>query len=140
MPSSWRELPDTTAVTFAPEGGYGEANGRTIFTHGVEVGSARNETHNLRTATDELLASLAQSNPGLSRPSGYDRVNIGGRQGLRAVMSNTSSAGQPENIVVFTSQLRDGSLFYAVAVAPREDFAAYGRIFDRVITSIQLID
>jgi len=50
-------------VTFAPEGGYGEANGRTVFTHGVEVGSARNETHNLRTATDELLASLAQSNP-----------------------------------------------------------------------------
>jgi hypothetical protein len=140
VPSNWRELPGTSAVTFAPEGGYGEANGRTIFTHGVEVGSARNETHNLRTATDELLASLAQSNPGLSRPSGYDRVNIGGRQGLRAVLSNTSSAGQPENIVVFTSQLRDGSLFYAVAVAPREDFAAYGRIFDRVITSIQLID
>ena len=34
-------------------------------------------------------------------------------------MSNTSSTGQPENIVMFTSQLRDGSLFYAVAVAPR---------------------
>jgi hypothetical protein len=140
VPSNWRELPGTSAVTFAPEGAYGEANGRTVFTHGVEVGSARNETHNLRTATDELLASLAQSNPGLSRPPGYDRVNIGGRQGLRAVLSNTSSAGQPENIVVFTSQLRDGSLFYAVAVAPREDFAAYGRVFDRVITSIQLID
>jgi hypothetical protein len=140
VPSNWRELPGTTAVTFAPEGAYGEANGRSVFTHGVEVGAARNETHNLRTATDELLASLAQSNPGASRPSGYDRVNIGGRQGLRAVLSNTSLAGQPENIVVFTSQLRDGSLFYAFAVAPREDFPDYGRIFDRVIRSIQLID
>jgi hypothetical protein len=75
----------------------------------------------------------------LSRPSGYDRVNLGGRQGLRAVMSNTSSAGQPENIVIFTALLRDGSLFYAVAVAPRADFPSYSRIFDRVITSIQLI-
>jgi hypothetical protein len=140
VPSNWRELPGTNAVTFAPEGAYGEANGRSVFTHGVEVGAARNETHNLRTATDELLASLAQSNPGLSRPSGYDRVNIGGRQGLRAVLSNTSPAGQPENIVVFTSQLRDGSLFYAFAVAPRGDFSEYGRIFDRVISSIQLID
>ena len=55
-------------------------------------------------------------------------------------MSNTSSAGQPENIVVFTSQLRDGSLFFAVAVAPRDDFQTYGRVFDRVISSIQLID
>ena len=41
---------------------------------------------------------------------------------------------------MFTAQLRDGSLFYAVAVAPRADFSAYGRIFDRVISSIQLID
>jgi hypothetical protein len=55
-------------------------------------------------------------------------------------MSNTSSAGQPENIVVFTTQLRDGSLFYAVAVAPRDDFPSYRGIFDRVISSIQLID
>src|SRR6202035_3380593 len=110
------------------------------FTHGVEVGSARNETHDLQTATNELIASLAAGNPGLSRPAGYDQVKVGGRQGLRAVMSNTSSTGQPENIVIFTSQLRNGSLFYAVAVAPRADFQSYGRVFDRVITSIELID
>jgi hypothetical protein len=140
VPSNWRELPRAGAVTFAPEGAYGDANGQSVFTHGVEVGSARNETHDLRTATDELIASLAAGNPELSRPSVYDRVNVGGRQGLRAVMSNTSSTGQPENIVIFTSQLRDGALFYAVAVAPRADFQSYSRIFDRVISSIQLID
>ena len=140
VPSNWRELPGTNAVTFAPEGAYGDSNGQGIFTHGVEVGSARNESHDLQTATNELLASLAEANPGLSRPSGYDRVTIGGRQGLRAVMTNTSSTGQPENIVAFTSQLRDGSLFYAVAVAPRNEFQSYGRVFDRVIGSIQLID
>ena len=140
VPSNWKELPGSSAVTFAPEGAYGSANGQSVFTHGVEVGSARNETHNLRTATDELIASLASGNPGLSRPSAYDRVSVGGRQGLRAVLSNTSSTGEPENIVAFTAQLRDGSLFYAVAVAPRADFQAYSRIFDRVITSIQLID
>ena len=57
--------PGTNAVTFAPEGAYGDANGQSVFTHGVEVGSARNETHDLQTATDELIASLAQGNPGL---------------------------------------------------------------------------
>src|SRR5882724_10639602 len=36
VPSNWRELPGSSAVTFAPEGAYGEANGRTVFTHGVE--------------------------------------------------------------------------------------------------------
>ena len=140
VPSNWRELPGNNTVTFAPEGAYGNANGQSVFTHGVEVGAARNESHNLQAATNELIASLAEGNPGLSRPARFDRVNVGGRQGLRAVMTNTSSAGEPENIVAFTSQLRDGSLFYAVAVAPRGDFAAYSRIFDRVIGSIQLID
>jgi hypothetical protein len=140
VPSNWRELPGTNAVTFAPDGAYGDVNGQSTFTHGVEVGSARNESHDLQTATNELIASLAQGNPGLSRPARYDRVKIGGRQGLRAVMSNTSAAGPGESIVVFTSQLRDGSLFYAVAVAPRSDFQAYGQVFDRVISSIQLID
>jgi hypothetical protein len=140
VPSNWRELPGTNAVTFAPEGGYGDANGQSMFTHGLEVGASRNETHNLQTATNELIASLAQGNPGLSRPSGYDRVNVSGRQGLRTVMSNTSSTGQPENILVLTAQLRDGTLFYAVAVAPRSDFPSYRSVFDRVISSIQLID
>jgi hypothetical protein len=140
VPSNWRELPGNSAVTFAPEGAYGRANGQSVFTHGVEIGSARNESHDLQTATNELLASLGQGNPGLSRPSRYDRVDVGGRRGLRAVLSNTSSTGEPENIVVFTSQLRDGTLFYAVAVAPRSDFPSYSRIFDRVISSIQLID
>ena len=61
------------AVTFAPRGASGTVNGQNVFTHGVEIGVARNETHELRTATDELIQSLAQSNPRLSRPSSYER-------------------------------------------------------------------
>jgi peptidase M48-like protein len=141
VPANWRELPGNNTVTFAPDGAYGgDGNRQSVFTHGVELGTARNESHDLQTATNELLASLGEGNPGLSRPARFDRVKVGGRQGLRAVMTNTSSAGQPENIVAFTSLLRDGSLFYAVAVAPQGDFPAYSRIFDRVISSIQLID
>src|SRR6185312_2892061 len=54
VPSNWRELQSESSVTFAPEGAYGQANGANVFTHGVEIGVARNETHNLQTATDEL--------------------------------------------------------------------------------------
>ncbi len=140
VPQNWRELPEANAVTFAPEGAYGDANGQSVFTHGVEVGTSRNESHDLRTATDELIASMASGNPGLGRPSGYDRVRLGGRPGLRAVIANTSSLGQPENIVIFTARLHDGTLFYAVAVAPQDQFQSYSRVFDQVITSIQLID
>jgi hypothetical protein len=128
-------------VTFAPEGAYGQADGQNVFTHGVEIGGARNESHDLDAATTELIDSLAQANPGLRRSGGTDRVDLSGRAGLRTVLSNSQSAtGQPESIVVFTTQLRDGNLFYAVAVAPQTDFNAYRSVFDKVIRSIQLME
>jgi hypothetical protein len=141
VPSNWREIPGQSAVTFAPEGAYGQADGQNVFTHGVEIGATRNETRDLQTATNQLLESLAQANPGLSRSSGYDQVTIAGRPGLRTVLTNSQSAtGQPESIVAFTTQLRDGNLFYAVAVAPQSDFGAYRGVFDKVIRSIQLME
>ena len=140
VPSNWRELPGSNAVTFAPDGAYGNAGGQRVFTHGVEIGVARNETHDVRTATDELVASLASANPNLSRPSGYDRATIGGRQGLHTVISNVSDAtGQQERIAVFTVLLRDASLFYALGVAPRDRFSDYEGAFRRVIGSIEIL-
>jgi peptidase M48-like protein len=141
VPSNWREITGQSAVTFAPDGAYGQASGQNVFTHGVEIGGARNESHDLQVATGELLDSLAQSNPGLRRSSGPDRVSLSGRDGLRTVLANSQSAtGEPESIVVFTTQLRDGNLFYAVAVAPQNDFNAYRGVFDKVIRSIQLLE
>jgi beta-barrel assembly-enhancing protease len=139
VPSNWRELQDTNSVTFAPDGAYGTFNGQNVFTHGIEFGMARNESHNLETATDELLESLARSNPGLRRSSGYDRVTFADRRGLRTVLSNRSEAtGQDEGIEVFTTQLRDGSLFYAIGVAPQDEFRDYRGVFNRVISSVQV--
>jgi hypothetical protein len=141
VPSNWREIPGQSAVTFAPEGAYGQANGQNVFTHGVEIGGVRNESHDLETSSNELVDSLAQANPGLGRSAGFDRVTLSGRAGLRTVLTNSQSAtGQPESIVVFTTQLRDGNLFYAVAVAPQTDFNAYRSVFDKVIRSIQLME
>jgi beta-barrel assembly-enhancing protease len=139
VPSNWQELQDGNSVTYAPEGAYGQANGQSVFTHGVEIGIARNESHDLQTATDELLASLSQGNPNLSRPSGYGRARVAGRNGLRAVLSNVSEAtGQRESIEVYTTQMRDGNLFYAVTVAPQNAYSSYRGVFERVVGSIQL--
>jgi len=141
VPSNWRELPGTNAVTFAPEGAYGTEGGQSVFTHGVQIGVARNETHDLRTATDEFVDSLAGGNPNLSRPSGYDRTSIGGRNGLHAALSNVSDAtGQQERIEVFTILLRDGSLFYVLGVAPRDRASDYQKTFRRVVGSIRIIE
>jgi len=141
VPSNWRELPGSEAITFAPDGAYGSTGQRgSSFTHGIEIGVARNEMHDLRTATDELVSTVAGSNPNLSRPSSYDRMTIGGRQGLHTALSNGSNAsGQQERIAVFTMLLSDGNLFYALGVAPRDRFSEYEGTFRRVIGSIEIV-
>lgn len=48
VPSDWRELPGFNAVTFAPEGGYGNAGLKSVFTHGVGIGLAHSDRRSLR--------------------------------------------------------------------------------------------
>ena len=46
--------------------------------------------------------------------------------------------GQGEDDQLFTTQMRDGNLFYAIGVAPRDEFSSYQRVFDRIVGSLQL--
>ncbi len=138
VPSNWQQIGGGNAVTFAPEGAYGSVQGQNVFTHGMEIGVARNEADDLQTATEELIRSLAESNPRLGRASGYDRGTIGGQTALRTVLSNQSDVtGQPEQIELFTTQMRDGTFFYAIGVAPRDSFSDYERVFRKIVGTIQ---
>jgi hypothetical protein len=138
VPANWEELGNNNSVTFAPQGGYGNLNGQSVFTHGMEMGLTRSESHDLQTATDELIQAMQQGNPRLSRPNNYDRGTIGGRQGLRAVLSNVSDAtGNQEVVEIYTTLLGDGSMFYAFGVAPRDEYNGYANVFRNVIKSIK---
>ncbi|MEO7190159.1 MAG: M48 family metalloprotease [Vicinamibacterales bacterium] len=138
VPSNWRELANSGAVTFAPEGAYAETNAGSIFTHGVELGIARNEAHDLQTATGELIAALRQGNPQLGQPSNYRRTSLNGQTALQTSMTNISDATRREEVIqMVTCQMRDGNLFYAIAVAPRDQVSTYQSVFQRVISSIR---
>jgi hypothetical protein len=139
VPANWQEIQSNSSVTFAPGGAYGQANGQTVFTHGVEFGMGRNESHDLQTATDELIQSLAGGNPSLSRASGSQRVTVANQRGLRTVLKNRSEVtGQDEAIQLVTTQMQDGNLFYSIGVAPGNEFPDYQRVFDRIVGSLQL--
>jgi hypothetical protein len=141
VPSNWRELPGSGSVTFAPEGAFGEVRGQGVFTHGVEVGIVRNERHELEQATEDFIDSLAQSNPRLARRARPVNAIMANRNALETTLDNVSDAtGQPEIIQLVTTKLRDGSLFYAIAVAPETDYGAYQRTFEQVIRSIRIND
>jgi Zn-dependent protease with chaperone function len=141
VPSNWRELERNNSVTFAPEGGYGNYRGQSVFTHGLQVGLDGSNGRNLRTATDQLVQSLGQSNPQLRQTGSYSNVRIGGRSGLATVLTNVSDVtGDQERIALYTTQLNDGSLFFVVGVAPAREFTTYRQIFNRAVQSLEVND
>ncbi|MGE0704895.1 MAG: M48 family metalloprotease [Vicinamibacterales bacterium] len=140
VPSNWREVSsDGTSVIFAPDGAFGNWEGRGVFTHGVEVGIARTNAFDLREATEDFLDGLSRANPDLSNPSGYDRVNVDGRQGLHTQLSNRSDAtGEQERIALYTALTDNDELFYVLGVSPRTEFGEYDDVFARVVESTQI--
>ena len=141
VPDNWREVATSASVKFVPDGAYGQVQGQTIFTHGVELGFTRNEIHSLQEATQEFIDGLAQSNPSLRATGGLQNTNLSGRNGLVATLSNVSEVtSRGETVTVFTTLLRDGNLFYCIAVAPQDEYQGYQRSFQRVVQSIRLSD
>jgi predicted Zn-dependent protease len=141
VPNNWRELPGSSTVTFAPNGAFAQVNGRNVFTHGVQVGIDRNERHELHQATEDFIGALTQSNPRLTRRTQPASTLMGSRDALEATLQNVSEATDKAEIIqVVTTKLRDGTLFYALAVAPEPDYDTYVPTFDQVIQSVRIND
>jgi hypothetical protein len=141
IPSNWRELPASNAVTFAPEGAYGNVGVKSVFTHGIGIGLMRNDKQSLQLTTDDFIESQVLAVPAARRTLRYREVRIADRPGLHTVVSTVSAAtDEPEQIEVFTTLLRDGTFLYVLAVTPRDNAVAYAAIFQRVIGSIQIMD
>src|SRR5262249_52449184 len=134
----WRELAGNNSVTFAPDGAVGTVNQQNVFTHGVEVGLARNETHDLQTAADELVQSLRQSNPRLGRASRYEPTTMGSRSALATTLSKGADApGRDGRLVLAATERGAGPFFYRVGVPPAAEYGVYEGVFRRVVESIQ---
>jgi hypothetical protein len=141
VPANWNQINSGEGgVTYAPEGGYLESNGRSAFTHGVQFGVAQGASGNLQRDTDQLLQNFARSNPKL-RSQGSRRDSIGGRSALTTTLSNRSDVnGRPELVTVSTTQLRNGNMLFLIAVAPESEYDNYEGAFSRVRRGVQITD
>jgi predicted Zn-dependent protease len=138
VPANWRQLDQGSSVWFVPEGGYGTVNGQAVFTHGASFGVIQPNNRNLQRATDELINSLAQGNRNLRASGNYQRTTLSGRNALWATLSNVNEAtGRPETIRLITTQLRNGQLFYMVAVAPQNE-RNFDNAFNNVLRSLRI--
>ncbi|HZS04054.1 MAG TPA: M48 family metalloprotease [Blastocatellia bacterium] len=139
VPDNWREFTDQNSITFAPEGAYGDYQGQSVFTHGAIAGVANVQARNLRMASDQYINGLLQSNQYLQSQSNYRQGTIDGRPALAMTLAGRSTVtGQMETVVVYTTMLRNGGLFYLVTVAPRDQYSYYDRAFQQIVRSINL--
>ena len=140
VPENWRELSQSgDSVWFAPNGGYGSANGQPVFTHGVNIGTFQSNSGNLQQATNEFINGLQQGNGNLRARGGYLRTTIDGQNALSIALNNVNEAtGRQEIVTIITTQLRNGEVLYMIAVAPTDDFANYQNTFQNILRSVQL--
>jgi hypothetical protein len=141
VPNNWRELQESNAVWFAPEGAYGQVQNQAIFTHGVQFGIAQTQSRGLQQATNEFLSSLGAGNGNMRQLSALQRMTVAGRTGLTTTLTNVNEAtGQTEVVTVVTAQLRNGQVFYMAAVAPENENATYQTAFRNILRSLQISD
>ena len=141
VPNNWRQLSETNSVWFSPEGAYGQYQNQVVYTHGVNFGVAQTQSRGLQQATQEFINSLSQGNGNLRQRGGLVRTTVAGRTGLTTSLTNTNEAtGRPEAITLITTQLRNGQVFYMIAVTPENESANYQAAFRNVLRSLQIAD
>jgi predicted Zn-dependent protease len=140
VPNNWRQVNDGNSVWFVPEGAYGQYNGQAVYTHGASFGVAQTNSRNLQSASQELINSLGQGNNNLRSNGGFQRTTMSGRNALFTTLSNVNEAtGRPETVRVITTQLRNGQLFYMIAVAPQNE-RNFENAFQTILQSVRIND
>jgi Zn-dependent protease with chaperone function len=140
VPENWTSIPSNSSIKAVPQNGYGQVNGQTVFTHGVEFGITKASSRDLREATNAWLKSVAQSNPELRLAGEQQSVRISQRAGLSTPLLNPSPLGGRERIGLYTTFLSDGTLFYYFTLAPENDGQALQEAFRRIGESIRLTE
>ena len=129
VPENWRELSQGNSVWYAPNGGFGSANGQDVFTHGVNIGVTQSNSRSLQQATNECINGLEQGNTNLRARSGYQLTSVDRRNAV---------AISREIVNVLTTQLRNGGLLYLIMVAPENDYYSYQTVFQNILQSLRL--
>jgi hypothetical protein len=140
VPSDWTTLPSQSSIKVVPQNGYGQLNGQTVFSHGVEFGLLKAPSRDLQEATRAWLQAVAQNNPELRLAGQQQQVRISQRSALGTPLVNPSPLGGQELIGVYTTFLADGTMFYYLTVVPEKEAATFQDAFRKIGESIRLTE
>jgi predicted Zn-dependent protease len=160
IPSNWQVYQQgNTGVTFAPQGGIGNANGQSdvvvgaIINHydpfgnvqsnglrGSSSGGGYMGNVTLQDATEDLIATVQRSSPYLQVINGSRkqlRVNSGTALSA-ALRGRDPNTNLDERITVVTRQLSDEHLVYMLFITPERDASRYSNVLNTMAGSLQV--
>jgi len=168
-PANWRVYEASgLGATIAPEGGFVDtgaserdlvygvvinhydpfqndddtsADGRFSFLGSPGEPTGVNRT-SLAAATNDLVGQIVRTNPSLKLvPDSQRTDSIDGASALSLTLSGRSRVtGTEERVTVFTRELPDDHVIYALFIAPGADYAALRATFNRMISSLRVND
>ena len=161
-PKNWRvyEPAHGYGVTIAPDGGFVDTGGEERnLVYGVILNhydtfnsdtsnsfvdnSGRNESRmNLAAATNDIVSQIVQTNPHLKLVPNSQRTHtVSGAQALSLVLAGRSPVThEEERVTVFTRELTDDDVLYALFIAPGQDYNELRGTFNRMIASLDVND
>jgi len=140
VPSNWTHMSTSNAIRVVPENGFGQLNGQTVFSHGIEFGIAQAGTRDLQEATNTWLKAVAQNNPDLRLAGEQQAIKMSQRSAIGTPLVNASPLGGQERIALYTTFLTDGTLFYYLTIVPEKDAGSFQETFRRIGQSIRFTD
>lgn len=96
----------------------------------------------LAEATNDLVGQIVRTNPTLKLvPNSQRNDTVDGASALSLVLSGRSAAtGAEERVTVFTRELPDDHVVYALFIAPGQEYGQLKETFNRMIGSLRVSD
>jgi len=138
FPGNWKATPQGNSVTLYPAGGVARnPRGSPTLAYGSIVSRFEPRTGaTLESATDQLIASMRQSNSALEVQRKAEPMRLGGQRALSSYLHNDSPIKGKETIWLVTT-LRPDGLYYVVSVAPQGEFDHYMKSFESAVNSLK---
>jgi hypothetical protein len=141
-PDNWKSSASGNTFTLMPPGGVVQDNkGQSALAYGAMFNEfqPRADSFNrvpIEEATEQLVASLRQSNPNLREIGNRRRLQVDGADAVSAYFTNGSPVGGNERDWLVTMERPEGLLFF-ICVAPEIDFDSYDATFQNLINSVR---
>jgi hypothetical protein len=139
-PENWQAGQDQSSGAIAPPAAVAQG----AVAYGVVIGGGQDQNANsLDQATQDLVQSLQQSNPGLQASGNPQPINVNGMQGRSVTLKGNSpiekrGKPEPERDWLVTVPRSEGGLIYLVFIAPENDFSKLRSTYEKTLNSLQV--